>query len=107
EAITDTAKEFDDIKLKLDTITGLPSGALPIDFIKDFGDTTALMLTVASPKVSDIELQLRAETLRKAIESARAKAAPDARERRATLAYAFPASLDPHALRRILTELAD
>src|SRR5215813_1578284 len=93
EGLKDTAKELDDIKLKLDTIRDLPSGALPIDFIKDFGDTTALMLTVASPKVSDIELQLRAETLRRSIEKARAGAPAG---RRVTLAYVFPASLQPH-----------
>src|SRR5512144_2200082 len=32
EGLKDTAKELDDIKLKLDTIRDLPSGALPIDF---------------------------------------------------------------------------
>src|SRR5262249_9754952 len=87
EGLKDTGKEFDDIKLKLDTIRDLPSGALPIDFIKDFGDTTALMLTVASPKVGDIELQLRAATLRRAIDSARGRAAADSRGRRVSLAY--------------------
>ena len=35
---------------KLDSIHDLPSGARPINFIKDFGDTAALMLTVASPQ---------------------------------------------------------
>src|SRR5215470_4798055 len=88
EGLKDTAKELDDIKLKLDTIRDLPSGALPIDFIKDFGDTTALMLTVASPKVGPIELQLRADTLRRAIEAARAGAAVKG-ARRVTLAYNF------------------
>jgi multidrug efflux pump subunit AcrB len=107
EDVKDTAKEFDDIKLKLDTIRDLPSGAMPIEFIKDFGDTTALMLTVASPKVSDIEVQLRAATLRRAIEATRAGAAADARDRRVTLAYAFPASLDPRDLRRSISQLAD
>ena len=33
------------------SIRDLPPGAGPIEFIKDFGDTAALMLTVASPKV--------------------------------------------------------
>ena len=105
EDVQDTGKQFDDIALKLGTIRGLPSGALPIDFIKDFGDTTALMLTVASPKVSDIELQLRADTLRRGIEAVRGKADPTAGRRRVTLAYAFPASLEPHALRRVVAQL--
>ena len=46
----DPGKEFDDIKLKLDSVRDLPEGAGPISFVKDFGDTAALMLTVASPK---------------------------------------------------------
>ena len=58
EGLADTGKEFDDIKLKLDTIRDLPDGAGPINFIKDFGDTAALMLTVASPKVDDAEIAL-------------------------------------------------
>src|SRR5262249_10685361 len=107
EGLKDTSREFDDIKAKLDTIRDLPSGAQPIEFIKDFGDTTALMLTVASPKVSPIEIQLRAATLRRTIETARARADAAAGPRRVTLAYAFPASLDPHDLRRSVADLAD
>jgi multidrug efflux pump subunit AcrB len=103
EGIKDTGREFDDIKLKLDTIRDLPSGAQPIEFIKDFGDTTALMLTVASPKVSAVELQLRAATLQRAIEATRAAASD--RGRRVTLAWAFPASVEPHALRRVVAEV--
>src|SRR4029077_8736363 len=38
EGVTDTSKEFDDIKLRLDTLTGsLPRGTQPIQFLKDFG----------------------------------------------------------------------
>src|SRR5262249_44537558 len=48
EGLKETGKEFDDIKLKLDSIYDLPQGAGPINFVKDFGDTAALMLTVAS-----------------------------------------------------------
>src|SRR4029079_13726909 len=53
EGLSETGKEFDDIKLKLDAINDLPTGAGPINFIKDFGDTAALMLTVASPRVTE------------------------------------------------------
>src|SRR5678816_2663011 len=60
-------KEFDDIALKLDSIKDLPDGAGPIQFIKDFGDTSALMLTVASPKVSDTEIDVRAKEVGEAI----------------------------------------
>src|SRR4026207_478037 len=75
ENLKETGKELDDIKLKLDGINDLPSGAGPINFIKDFGDTSALMLTVASPKVDDAEIAMRAQAVRTAIERERANAA--------------------------------
>lgn len=71
EKLKETGKELDDIKLKLDGIHDLPDGAGPINFIKDFGDTAALMLTVASPKVDDLEIELRAKAIQPAIEQAR------------------------------------
>jgi len=93
EQVKDTGKEFDDIKLKLDSIDDLPDGAGPIEFIKDFGDTAALMLTVASPKVGDVEIALRARAVRKAIESTRAEAAPSGSEPRFTLVVNYPQSI--------------
>ena len=54
ENLKDTSKELADISLRLDGVTNLPQGAGPINFIRDFGDTAALMLTVASPKVSEV-----------------------------------------------------
>ena len=77
ENIKETGKELDDIKLKLDSITDLPDGAGPINFVKDFGDTAALMLTVASPKVNEVEIALRSDAVQKAIEQTRAQAPPD------------------------------
>src|SRR6185295_5559690 len=73
ENLKETGKELDDIKLKLDSINDLPSGAGPINFIKDFGDTAALMLTVASPRVSGVEIELRAKSIESAIAEARSK----------------------------------
>jgi multidrug efflux pump len=55
---TDAGKEFDDIKVKLDGLTDLPEGAGPIQFIKEFGETAALMLTVASPPAGAVQLRL-------------------------------------------------
>jgi multidrug efflux pump subunit AcrB len=49
DKVKDIGKEFDDLRLKLDSIRDLPPGAGPAEFLKDFGDTAALMLTVASP----------------------------------------------------------
>ncbi|HEX4355846.1 MAG TPA: efflux RND transporter permease subunit, partial [Polyangiales bacterium] len=47
ESVVDRAKEFDDIQGKLESIHDFPAGAGPVQFIKDFGETSALMLTVA------------------------------------------------------------
>lgn len=67
ERVTDTAKEFDDIKIKLDSLTDLPEGAGPIQYIKEFGETSALMLTVASPGAEGAHLDLIASAIEKAI----------------------------------------
>src|SRR5262249_38511885 len=94
EGSFDVPKEFDDIKMKLDSIHDLPDGAGPINFVKDFGDTAALMLTVASPKTSATEIALRAQDLRRAIERTRQGAAG-----RVTIATGLPASIGPSAAR--------
>ena len=53
DTVTDTKKQFSDINLKLNALNSkLPQGAGPIQFNSDFGDTAALMLTVASPRAS-------------------------------------------------------
>jgi multidrug efflux pump subunit AcrB len=66
----DTGKEFDDIKVKLDALTDLPEGAGPLQYIKEFGETAALMLTVASPPASGPQLQLLSRQIAAAEESA-------------------------------------
>src|SRR4029453_7748916 len=84
-----TGKEFDDIALKLGAINDLPEGAGPVKFIKDFGDTAALMLTVASPKVSDAEIDLRAKEIAEAITRHRTEYAQTGSGRRFTVAAAL------------------
>src|SRR6266545_4547792 len=59
-ATIDTGKEFDDIKVKLDAVTDLPEGAGPVQYIKEFGETSALMLTVASPPAGAAQIELLA-----------------------------------------------
>ena len=72
EGITDTKRQFSDINLKLDGLNSqLPQGAGPISFQSDFGDTAALMLTVASPKADDIEITARANSVESAIRKTR------------------------------------
>jgi multidrug efflux pump subunit AcrB len=67
----DPGKEFDDIKLRLDDVRDLPEGAGPISFVKDFGSTAALMLTVASPKVGEVQVSIMASEIKDAIAQAR------------------------------------
>jgi multidrug efflux pump subunit AcrB len=95
ENLKETGKEFDDIKLRLDGIRDLPGGAGPINFIKDFGDTAALMLTVASPKVDDADIALRAQAIKTAIEQERA----NVQGSRFTLVLNTPVAIQPHLLR--------
>ncbi|HSA92745.1 MAG TPA: efflux RND transporter permease subunit [Terriglobales bacterium] len=96
--LKETAKELDDIKLKLDSINDLPDGAGPINFVKDFGDTAALMMTVASPKVSEVEISLRARAVRQAIERTRAQAPPQFATSRFTVVVGYPGSLNPSVI---------
>src|SRR5262245_22815717 len=63
----DTGKEFDDIKVKLDALSDLPEGAGPIQYIKEFGETSALMLAVASPPATGARLHLLASQISAAV----------------------------------------
>jgi multidrug efflux pump subunit AcrB len=90
EGTKGTGEIFDDIGLRLDAIRDLPEGAGPIQFVKDFGSTAALMLTVASPRLDEVQVALRADQMRAAIERLRAGASGGSR---ATLVYNFPPSI--------------
>jgi len=89
EGTTGTGEIFDDIALKLAAITDLPEGAGPIQFIKDFGSTAALTLTVASPPLDEVQVSLRADQVRAAIQQARTGTTG----RHATVVYNFPPSI--------------
>jgi multidrug efflux pump subunit AcrB len=91
EKVEDIGKELDDVRLKLDSIRDLPTGAGPIEFVKDFGDTAALMLTIASPKTPEVAIQSQAHELERAISQARSQVAPGGR--RATIVIGLPASI--------------
>ncbi len=73
--VHDTREQLSDINLKLEVLNGrLPQGAGPIQFQSDFGDTAALMLTVASPRTDAVEVQARSMAIAGAIDKARAGA---------------------------------
>src|SRR6202789_4071426 len=96
DSVNDPKKQFSDINLKLNALNSkLPQGAGPIQFNSDFGDTAALMLTIASPKASEIDIALRARAIRKAIEETRAAEGPKAPQPRVSIVYAFPLSISP------------
>lgn len=65
---------WQDIRGKLGEIPDLPvaAGRPTQSFLnKDFGDSVAVMLTISSPPVSDMEINLRAKSIREAIETHR------------------------------------
>jgi multidrug efflux pump subunit AcrB len=94
EGITDTKRQFSDINLKLDALNAqLPQGAGPISFQSDFGDTAALMLTVASPKVDDIEITARANSVEAAVRKARDAKQQNREGPRVTVVDSFPQSI--------------
>src|SRR5207249_108101 len=102
---TDIRKEFSDINLKLNALNSqLPQGAGPISFQSDFGDTAALMLTVASPRADQVDIDLRAQAIQSAIQSARAHRKYSRDDVPVAIVFSFPRSisaatvLDPAAL---------
>src|SRR4030095_3018275 len=97
EGTTGTGEIFDDIALKLAAIRDLPEGAGPIQFIKDFGSTSALMLTVASPRLDEVQVALRADQVLEAIQHVRSRTRSS---QRASLIYNFPPSLSPGSVGR-------
>ena len=89
--VKDTKPVFNEMDLKLRSITDLPKGAGPIQFFSGFGDTAALMLTVASPKESEVAISLRAREIAAAIKAARGSGDTS---KRATIVVPFPLGLD-------------
>lgn len=48
----DMDKAFNDVRIKLDEVHNLPSGASPIQYDKDFGDVAAVTLSIATPSTA-------------------------------------------------------
>src|SRR5215471_9626376 len=94
ENVKDTTKQLNDINLRLNELSNkLPQGAGPIQFNSNFGDTAALMLTVASPRASDIDVQLRARSVKKAIEQVRSSLPSNSPQPRVSVVVSFPQSI--------------
>jgi multidrug efflux pump subunit AcrB len=100
ENISDTSKQFSDINLKLNDLSNqLPQGSGPVQFLSGFGDTAALMLTVASPRIDDVEISLRARTLRAEIVKVRSLKIARSVGPNVTLVYCVPQSVSPEIVR--------
>ncbi len=94
EEISDVKRQFSDINLKLDALNSqLPPGAGPISFQSDFGDTAALMLTIASPKADSVEIGIRAREIQSGIQTVRAVKKYKEQGAPVTIVYSFPQSL--------------
>lgn len=103
DTLKDTAEVLDDIGGRLEAINDLPQGAGPINYMRDFGDTATLLLTVASPKAGPDEIGLRAQAIHNAIAAARRhQKAP-----RATLIFCFPPVGDERLVRLGVAEFVD
>jgi multidrug efflux pump subunit AcrB len=87
----DRDKELDDIKIRLDSIHDLPQGAGPILYIKDFGDTSALMLTVASPPAEPAQVAWVSKLVESKIRQVRTGLASQTQPRR-SIVIVFPKS---------------
>src|SRR6266850_186924 len=96
ENVSDVKRQFSDINLKLNALNNqLPEGAGPISFQSDFGDTAALMLTIASPKADHVEIDIRAQEIQSAIGSVRAKRKHTNHDVPVGIVYSFPRSVSP------------
>src|SRR5438552_13604757 len=94
ENISAVKRQFSDINLKLNALNNqLPQGAGPISFQSDFGDTAAVMLTIASPKAEQVEINIRAQAIQSAVQSVRAKRKYTEHDVPVAIVYSFPRSI--------------
>jgi multidrug efflux pump subunit AcrB len=100
DTISDTEQEFSDIFTKLQQVQ-LPQGAGPIQWNSGFGDTAALMLTVASPQERPTDVAIRAIDVAAAIRKAREGATGAQTTDRASIVVAFPRSVDGRVVGRL------
>ena len=101
--LKETGQVLDDIGGRLEAIGDLPQGAGPINYVRDFGDTATLLLTVASPKAGETEIALRAQSIRDAILAARPKNSAG----RLSLVYCFPPAVDKRLIVLGVTQFAE
>ena len=107
ETISDTKQVFNDINLRLNALNdSLPTGAGPVQFNSNFGDTSALLLTLASPRENEVQISLRARDVEAAIGQVRRLRGKAGAKERVTIVITLPRGTDPLATRRRLTLLS-
>src|ERR1700723_2877821 len=99
DKVTDSKKEFSDMNLKLNSLS-LPSGAGPIKFNSDFGDTAALMLTVASPLEDQTAIAVRGDAIETVLERVRKERRGKASGVPVSLVYCYPLTVSQEAVER-------
>src|SRR5580692_452427 len=98
----DRDKELDDVKIRLDAIHDLPQGTGPILYIKDFGDTSALMLTVASPPADPVQVAWISKLVETEVRQVRSGLDRHTQPRRSVVVV-FPKSIDSDDVERKLS----
>ncbi|MFI3271467.1 MAG: efflux RND transporter permease subunit [Pseudomonadota bacterium] len=104
ERVEETDTVLDDIALRLQSVTSLPDGAGPMVYVKDFGDTATLMLSVASPLVDDIELGIRAHAVMNALQ--KSQVSQSATDDSVLTMWLAPSTMSTESLRLLGTQLA-
>ena len=101
---------WQDLENKLESMTDLPAvgdQAVRPRLDKDFGDTVAVMLTISSPPVSDLEVDRRAELISDRIRALRGLRPEPLQARRYSGVIVHPSTVSPAFVERMARSLLE